>query len=254
MLSARTLGSLAQLLDLLGSEQTDLLFNKHGLQLIGNADLSCVFSALKDQADSDRCWTLLEEIIRTRGSLTHKVKPRYLEKERFDDLERCLALEGWLVDGRELRRFDPSGTDAVLIEDEMTREIQDSSLPEKEEIVRKLSNSAEAFCRPSPDYNACLTNARIALETLARGIAGEKCPEVAQDYDALRWGQVISLLRRKNLFTVEEEKGIVGVYGFLSLGAHRPVGLSDFETCRLGRNLALSMCWYLIRRVKAADA
>jgi hypothetical protein len=253
MLTARTLGSRAQLLDLLGSELTDLLFNKHGLQVIGNADLSCVFSALKDQADSDRCWALLEEIIRTRNSLSHKVKPSYLAKERFDDLERCLALEGWLVDGKELRRFDPSGTDAVLIEDEMTREIQESSLHEREEIVRKLSDSAEAFCRPSPDYNACLTNARIALETLARAIAVEVSRGEMQDGGKKKWGRVIALLRERGLITSEEETGLAGVYGVLSLGAHRSVGLSDLETCRLGRNLALNMCWYLIRRFKAGD-
>lgn len=253
MPTARTLASLTQLLDLLGPEVTSLLFNKHGLQLIENADLRSVNSALLDQADLAECWTLLEEVVRTKGDLSQRVSPRYRFTERFEDLSRCLALEGFHVDGKELRRFDQSGNDAASIEDELTRAIQESRLTERGEIVRKLSDSAEAFCRPTPDYNACLTNARIALETLARGIAGEKYPEEVQGYDPSHWGQVIGLLKRKNFFTEGEEKGLAGVYRFLSLGAHRPVGLSDSETCRLGRNLALSMCWYLIRLVKAAD-
>ena len=55
-------------------------------------------------------------------------------------------------------------------------------------------------------------------------------------------------LRKQDFFSVEEERGLVGVYAFLSPGAHRPIGLTEEEACRLGRSMALSMCWYLVRR------
>ena len=47
--------------------------------------------------------------------------------------------------------------------------------------------------------------------------------------------------------TVEEEKGLAGVFGFLSPGAHRPVGIPEDQMTRLGRSFALNMCWFLLK-------
>jgi hypothetical protein len=68
------------------------------------------------------------------------------------------------------------------------------------------------------------------------------------NYNASKWGTVISYLRTAGLITLEEEKGLAGVYGFVSPGSHRPVGVSEEQMARLGRSLALGMCWFLLKR------
>jgi hypothetical protein len=50
-----------------------------------------------------------------------------------------------------------------------------------------------------------------------------------------------------NEFTTEEEKGLAGVFGFLSPGAHRPVGIPEGQMTLLGRSFALNMCWFLLK-------
>ena len=58
-------------------------------------------------------------------------------------------------------------------------------------------------------------------------------------------------LRKQEFFSIEEERGLVGVYAFLSPGAHRPIGLTAEEACRLGRLMALSICCYLVKRYQS---
>ena len=52
----------------------------------------------------------------------------------------------------------------------------------------------------------------------------------------------------RDILRVEEEQGLAGVFTFDSPGAHTPVGLTELEMTRLGRSLAVSMCYFLIKR------
>lgn len=70
-------------------------------------------------------------------------------------------------------------------------------------------------------------------------------------YNPLKWGEVIAFLRNNGEITVEEEKGLAGVFGFLSPGAHRAVGISEDQMTRLGRSFALNMCWFLLKNYSA---
>lgn len=88
-------------------------------------------------------------------------------------------------------------------------------------------------------------NARVALETLAVDVASQ-LPGPA-NYNPTKWGEVIAFLRTSGEITLEEEKGLAGVFGFLSPGAHRPVGLPEDQMTRLGRSFALNMCWFLLK-------
>jgi len=47
--------------------------------------------------------------------------------------------------------------------------------------------------------------------------------------------------------TKEEERGLVGVFGFVSPGSHRPLGFSEAEFARLGRSFVAGMCWFLVK-------
>ena len=96
MLSLRSLASLAQLLGLFDPQIPLVLFAKHGLRLSmeDGAELLSIRDALWDEATSPRSLALLEEVVRTNGELSNRITPRYRFSERFDDLVRCLALEG----------------------------------------------------------------------------------------------------------------------------------------------------------------
>ena len=250
MPSARTLASLAQLLALFPSQTTVVLLSKHGLRISVETgrELFDINNALRDQAQLAGCLSVLDEVVRTNGDLSNQVKPRYRFTERYDDLRRCLVLDGFLVRERELVPIDPSISDSAPIEDDLVAGIKVADLDPDGEIVGKLNDSAQSFRRNPPDYNACLTNARVALEAIAREIARRKFHADPLAYDPAKWGSIVAHLRKQEFFSVEEERGLVGVYAFLSPGAHRPVGLTEEEACRLGRSMALSMCWYLVRR------
>jgi hypothetical protein len=48
--------------------------------------------------------------------------------------------------------------------------------------------------------------------------------------------------------TEREEKELVGVYSFVSKGAHTAAGMTEEEMARLGRNLAAGMAYFPLRR------
>lgn len=251
----RTLSSLAQLLAILPSQLAVVLLSKHGLRISVERknELFDIRNALQDQADSHGCMAVLEEVVRTNGDLSNQITPRYRFTERFDDLKRCLALEGYVVTERTITPVDPSIADTPPLEDDLVRAINASGLEESEEIVQKLNDSAESFRRTPPDYNACLTNARVALEAMARAIARNRFHNDPLEYDPTKWGAIVSHLKTNGFFSTEEERGLIGVYAFLSSGAHRPIGLTEEEACRLGRFLALSMSWYLVKRHRSPE-
>jgi hypothetical protein len=253
MPSSRTLASLAQLLALFPAQTAVVLLAKHGLRInveVGR-ELLDIHNALRDQVESPGCLAVLDEVIRTNGDLSNQIKPRYRFKERYDDLKRCLTLDGYRVEERELTPLDPSITDTPPVEDDLVGGIKTTDLDPTDAIVGKLNDSAESFRRNPPDYNACLTNARVALESIAREIARHKFHADPPEYDPAKWGSIVAHLRNQGFFSLEEERGLVGVYAFLSTGTHRPVGLTEDEACRLGRSLALSMCWYLVKRYQS---
>jgi hypothetical protein len=192
---------------------------------------------------------LLVEIVATQGNLRIAVSPKYVFEERLHDLTQCLRLDGYILEGKKILPADPSIGDAAPMEDDLMASLKMSKLPGAGEIERLISASAEAFRALPPNYNASLSNARVALETLACSIAGAilaQKPEIGT-YDPSKWGTIIAFLRAAEEITVEEEKGLAGVYGFLSPGAHRPVGISEDQMARLGRSFALNMCWFLVK-------
>ncbi len=111
-----------------------------------------------------------------------------------------------------------------------------------------MENSATAFRRSPPDYNGCLSNARVALQTLATAIANVRTTTHPGSFDETKWGQILAYLRTSGLITKSEEEGLAGVFSFVSPGAHTPVGISEEEIARLGRSLVASMCYFLVKR------
>ena len=59
---------------------------------------------------------------------------------------------------------------------------------------------------------------------------------------------MLAYLRTSGFITGNEEQGIAGAYGFISPGAHTPVGMTEEEMVRLGRSLMASVSYFLIKR------
>jgi len=53
---------------------------------------------------------------------------------------------------------------------------------------------------------------------------------------------ITDALRTSGEISLEEERGLAGVFQLLSPGAHRPVGIPQGQMTRLGRSFALNMC------------
>jgi len=214
----------------------------HGQLLYG------LLNTLRD-LDDRTLMLALAEVVATTGDLRARVNPKYRFDERLHDLTQCLLLDGYIIKDKKLVQTDPSITDAAPLEDDLIDALQKSGAPRAQEIIAKINDSAGAFRSTPPDYNASLVNARVALETLAGDVAAHNASQqpTPATYNPSKWGEVLAFLRSSGEITVEEEKGLAGVFGFLSPGAHRPMGIPEDQMTRLGRSFALNMCWFLLK-------
>jgi hypothetical protein len=253
MYSTRTRISLAQFLDLQDQGFSALLLDKYDIGGLGvrytTEVLQELVSALQSAAEGPM-GSLLDELVRTQGDLRNRVSPRYRYDERLRDLQACLMLDGYLLTDRGLVPLDPSIVEEPPVEDDLTRELNASGLSCARAVIQKLEDSAAAFRASPPNVNSCLNDARIALQTLATDIARVRSPSHPGSFDPTKWGSVIAYFRSTGFITDEEEKGLVGVFGFVSPGSHRPLGLSDGEFARLGRSFVAGMCWFLVKRYR----
>ena len=118
MIGTRTRLSLAQYLDRLGHTLLDVLFEKHGLGGVwvsGRDYASGTFEALVQvlrNAPADGVQGLVGEIVATEPDLHDRVVDQWGSGEgayraRWEDLLRCLALDGYSVSERRLTAVEP---------------------------------------------------------------------------------------------------------------------------------------------------
>lgn len=237
-------------------QHTDLisvLLERHGIHYTNaGSHIQRIKSSLS-LGSPQQIESLAEEVIRTNAYLSDQVCVWPYDhvdayNQRWKDLILCLELDGYRAENDRLIPIDPSVHEvAADVEDDLSRELSNSQLTETESIKQALSNAMEAFRRVPPDYNACLGNSRVALESLAKAIALKRRDTHPGNFDETAWGQVITYLRTSGFLTTKEEAGLTGVYSFISPGAHSPLGLGDEEMARLGLTFALSMCYFLIK-------
>jgi len=253
MVGSRTIGSLAQYLALQEVDFFLVLLAKHGIH--ANVERRKLLRSLVEYLESameQQVLALLDEIARTRGDLRTRVNPKYRYEERFQDLNRCLQLDGYSIEDDGVIRLDPSIDHVPPLDDDLTKELQESGLPEANDIIDKINSSAESFRASAPNYNACLNDIRVALQTLATTIARVWSNTHPGTYESTKWGSVIGYLKNAAFISDEEERGLAGVFGFVSPGSHKPMGISQEEMARLGRVLGLGMCWFLVKRYRGA--
>lgn len=251
MIGSRTRYSFAQFLELQEPMISLVLLGKYGAQHLSLSPEQLLYGLLNTlRGLDDRTLMLaLSEVVATSGDLRARVSPKYRFDERMHDLEQCLLLDGYIVQGKKLIQTDPSIADAAPLEDDLIAALQASGAPHAQNIIAKINDSAETFRATPPDYNASLINARVALETLAGDVAAKVASRLQglPTYNPSKWGETLSFLRSSGELTYEEEKGLAGVFGFLSPGSHRPVGIPEDQMTRLGRTFALNMCWFLLK-------
>lgn len=250
MISQRTIFSFAQFLELQDTAVSVILISKYGahVSLTNGQPLFGLLNALRGIGEH-ALMQILAEVVATNGDLRARVNPKYRFEERMEDLTKCLLLDGYIVQGKKLLQSDPSITDAAPLEDDLITALQNSGAPHSQDIIARINASSESFRSTPPDYNASLVSVRVALETLAGDVAAHIASQMfpPPSYNASKWGDVIAFLRKANEITTEEERGLVGVFGFLSPGAHRSIGIPEDQMTRLGRSLALNMCWFLLK-------
>ena len=263
-LSKRSKLSLCQFLALFDRDVLIPLFGKYALPTdeleshrIGRG-VAPVVDEVVLEASALQLEELVQELARTQGSMRTEISPRYSFNERWDDLCLCLQLDGYTKErdeyGRELGRFvsvEPVLEGVAAIEDDLTKELRRSGLSDIEGILQVLENSASAF--RASDFNGCLNNARVALQTLATSIAKAHIQDHPGNFDHEKWGQVITYLKTSGFITKKQEEGLTGVFSFISPGSHAPIGFSEEEYARLGRSLAVSMCYFFAKRLNAGE-
>ena len=238
---------MCQFLDLFNQDVVHILLEKHDITTWGysQAELGEALSG----ADHDSLGTLVDELVRTNGDLRNRVSPRYRFDERWGDFGKCLLLDGFKIEGNKLVRLEPVIEAVESLEDDLSRELEASGLSSTSEINRHIKLSAESFRKSTPDYNACLSHARIALETIVRSLAKKHSFEVNQENKA--WGMSLSHIKSVGVVTSKEENAIASTYTFISDGAHIPVGFTEEEFVRFGRNLAMAVCYFIIKKANA---
>jgi len=249
MISKRTRHSLAQYLSIQAPAIWRILLVKHGadeaiFDMPPSVDAIVV---CLDELDDTAVYDALREVVSTAAEHRHNTSPKILFEARHDDLKQCLLLDGYLAFGRNLVPADPSVVEAPQLEDDLSAELGRSGLARETEIRLSVSRSGDSFI--AGDYNGALTHARVSLETLIIDIAAElTLPDGATaKHDRTVWGGALTHLRVCGLIADYEEKGLAGLYTFLSTGAHRPLGIPEAHMARLARSLGFNMCWFLLK-------
>lgn len=251
VLTKRTKLSLCQLLSLVHQSAALVLFEKHDI-FIDRFDLENIRNSLLD-ADDTTIGRLINELVGTRGYLKKNITTVYVFEERWADFAKCLMLDGYRLEQNNIVRIEPLIESGEPMEDDLTEELQESSLESSETIKSLIKNSAEEFKKPTPDYyNGCLTYSRVALETLVREIAIQKSFNVHVN-DTKVWGNSLRHLKETSFFNEKEEGAVASIYTFISEGAHKPLGFTDEEFVRFGRNLAISACYFIVKKLNGED-
>lgn len=260
----RTRLSLCQFLPLIGQQRVGIVLEKYEVpadEILGSYRNPSLEGALVNAilgASDGQVTDILQELARTSRAIQSQISPKVRYDEPWADLELCLQLDNIVRAkdeyGRDLGYFIPTEpvVDGVQpVDDDLTGKLNRSALEGVDIILSMIEESANAF--RAGNRNACLNAARIALQTLARTIAVRRRAIHPGNFTEDKWGQVVAYLRTSGFIDENKEAGLAGVYSFISPGSHMPLGISDLEFARLGRTLAFSCCYFLIKAVNAAE-
>lgn len=232
--SRQVIASIGQVLGSLLGDGAGVLIYKHlGLrpQELTRGVLGYV-EAL-ESADPAAVNELLKEMVREASAIRSGAPTKYVFDGHWRELERWLLHDGWLIEDRQLVRVAPAVEEATGVRDALIEELAASQLDQDRGIRTRIEDAAQAFVREPPDFNASVTNVRIALETTARRAATFRSRHGGPPYPTDSWGAALAYLRNVGVLTLDEEQVLARVYTFISPGAHVPAGITEEEWARL---------------------
>lgn len=241
-LSRQSLSSVAQVLGVLLGDSAGLLLYKHlGVRPENLTHGTHGYLEALEAADPDAVWQLVGELVRESAAIRAGTSPKYVFDGRWRELERWLLHDGWLIEKGELVRVAPAAEEATGVRDALIEALAASDLDLDGAIRKCIADAAQAFVREPPDYNASMTDVRVALESTARRAAAARASRGGAPYPNDSWGATLAYLRAASVLTIDEEQVLARVYTFVSPGAHVPVGITQEEWARLARTFGLSV-------------
>lgn len=240
--------SLAQLLSVVDNESVHVLLDKCDLDPYAANSVIDISEAMQS-ATEKQLSSLIEEISYTSGTLRNTVSPKYSYDNQFKVFRKSLLLDGYIIEDSGIKSLDPNFEGKEPIEDQLLHEVKKSGLDINDEIKKCILESASDFIKDQPDFNGSLTNIRICLETIIRRISIKQ--GFINNSSGNTWGPSLNHLKSNAFITEKEEKTLASVFTFISDGAHVPIGFSEEEFVRLGRNLCASMCYFVIKKYNA---
>ena len=248
-ISRRTKISLSQLLGVIDKSIIGVILDKYGL----DEDAVSSVPYIRDEITSSPIHDLTDlilEVISTGTTLRNSVSPRYKYDDQFEEFRKSLLLDGYKIESKCISALDPNYEGKEPVEDALLIELEKSCLDKDEEIKKCIIASASHFLKSPSDFNGSLTNIRIALETTIREIALIKGYS-NNSSSGNTWGPSLAYLKTSAFLTEKEEKALASIFTFISDGAHVPIGFSEEEFVRLGRNICSSMCYFSIKKYNA---
>tara|TARA_R110001583_G_scaffold183984_1_gene342866 strand:+ start:2168 stop:2917 length:750 start_codon:yes stop_codon:yes gene_type:complete len=247
-ISRRTKFSLSQLLSVVERPIVYVIFDKFGFDPQSVASPVGISEEIKSSSDAQLS-ELLIEVVHTNNTLRNNTSPKYKFYDQYSVLNKSLLLDGYLIENKSIRALDPNFDGQEPVEDALIVELDNSTLHNKDSIKRAVKASADDFVKVQSDFNGSLTNIRIALETLVREIAFTKGFTTTRTGNT--WGPSLGYLQTNGFICQKEEQTLTSVFTFISDGAHVPIGFSQEEFVRLGRNMCTSMCYFVIKQFNA---
>ncbi len=121
------------------------------------------------------------------------------------------------------------------------------------QALGEVQDSAQAFRAAPPDYNAALTNARVALETMARDVAADLLqPGEAAPYDPAKWGSVITIGGR--VAGTDDAAGANLCVEHVLVPVAQPLGAAGCVGVAIGKEMTMSEYQHALVKVLEAAA
>jgi hypothetical protein len=199
-------------------------------------------------ADPAAANELLKEMVREAWAIRSGAPTKYVFDGHWRELERWLLHDGWLIEDGQLVRVGPAAEEATGIRDALIDELAASPVDQDGGIRSRIEDSGQAFVREPPDFNASVTNVRIALEATARRAALFRSQHGGASYPSDTWGTALAYLQNAGVLNVDEEQVLARVYAFISPGAHVPTGITEEEWARLARTFGLGSAYFVLKK------
>lgn len=263
-LSTRSRMSLIQFLRKMARQDAALLLMKYGIVAQGDEaqaaqEIDGSLTEIVLGADVAALSDVVQELARTHDTVRSTFQPKYVHDQRWAELERSLALDGY---AREPGTLGSSASGFVPIDpampgtsapDDLLISLLREAIPDAPvELSRLIDQSADAFIRG--DWNGSLTSARVFLQNLARRIAEERNAACPRSFNPAVWGQVAAYLRTSGFIDEQEERGICGAFSFASIGGHNLIGMTEEEFAVFGRTMAFRASYFLLKRLLGSCA